>query len=1386
MENVSLYTKARKEYLKNNFEAALSLYEQGLKNGEVKCGYGLGILYFYGYGVNKDEAKANRLFEEYFKPIKDLADSGDAEAQVIMAFYFYNGFYVEQNDFEAVKWYQKAADNGDADAQYNLGWCYENGYGVEKSIDKAVEWYQIAANNGNYDGQCDLGLCYVNGDGVEQSYDEAFKWFKIAADNVYDRGQYFLGMCYENGDGVEQSYDEAFRWYQKAADKEYPPAQTSLGLCYANGKGVEQSYEQAFKWFKKAADNGIADAQCNLGVCYENGYGVEKSINKAVEWYQIAADNGDPQGQCNLGMCYENGYGVEQSYEQAFKWYKKAAENNFTKALLALAYCYHYGLGVDVCVEKEMDYLLKAAEQDEPVAQYDLAWCYIHGHGVKKSFAVAKEWYERSANNGFHPSLFAMIFYFSDEKFLFSILENVKKINIFNSDWAYEDKELNDHIECLTEGYFGMIDKILSNDSINNMLNDFDRYTKSISIETDKSDEIFDKTLSFFIPMIKRAADLNDPFAEMAMGSLYDSGIAVEQDAEKATELLIKAASKGNIFAQNDLGIKYYYGNGVKRSYKKAMECFERSGIKESSYYLGLCYLNGNGVKRSYKKAVEYFTRSAEQGFYCAQYELGRCYELGFGVDVSFEEAAYWYGEGATLGYSDAQFSLAECYKNGKGVEKSLEKAIYWYSEAAKQGDEDAKVELAKLIKNNEKLAEETYDVANAGQRYDLFISWNHKDKAYKDDLVKGIENYENNEKIYSRYRAWESDRDADGSIDECIKNAIDKCKMFLIILSNNALESEWMAKEASFALEKIKRGEMSKKDIIVIYKEDVKLTGVFAELKDVAAKFEGEVTPDLVKNIREQIRNVFEAQTIKNYYDRHLKDANFKFALRKQYEDGILEKTLVKTLLSFEDGYLERDLKRYLKNANGEYEYVNISNIHDKGKSFYIYGEGGSGKSLYVSDYILKYCPDKFARINLIGYANDISEKDTTLNSLINKEYNRDLQKDELKSTAPILRARGEKQSALTLIFDGLDEINDEQKKAFIDSVRIHLTTNEGANDRMIFTSRTTSCFSDLDALFNGELELYELEGITKEQQEKLYESIKNNFDFANRNKGMESDRSIVDCVDEEQLKHTFFLRLKDVTDEISKNPMLLSNLTFIYLKNRGRSFPTTKYELIGRSVDLFFDELEDERNVLRLFDLKEYVSGGKLKNLLRYAAYQRISGDERNYSKLIDEYLKNKKISDHEEISEKIYGYLTQRSIIVNDKITHDIFTAFLACCYIYDQIYEVAGNLKKGVVFKEEGKENLDYVLENGFSLSESSWIDTTSDFLMKLDYETHALPSGKKELTSSNPSFPAFDETLTTLIKNELHISEEAMYILRELVENNRLYFSAFFKKYLPRK
>ena len=168
-------------------------------------------------------------------------------------------------------------------------------------------------------------------------------------------------------------------------------------------------------------------------------------------------------------------------------------------------------------------------------------------------------------------------------------------------------------------------------------------------------------------------------------------------------EELINKANKGDVVAQNKLGMCYYNGDGVEQSYEEAVKWFEKAAEQRHAVarlYLGMCYYYGKGVEQSYKEAAKWIEMAANQGDAKAQYNLGRLYFVGQGVEQSYEKAAKWIGMAANQGDAQAQYNLGTLYYEGQGVEQSYEKAVEWFEKAAEKEYAIAKSDLGMCYLN--------------------------------------------------------------------------------------------------------------------------------------------------------------------------------------------------------------------------------------------------------------------------------------------------------------------------------------------------------------------------------------------------------------------------------------------------------------------------------------------------------------------------------------------------------------------------------------------------------------------------------------------------------------------------------------------------------------
>ena len=125
--------------------------------------------------------------------------------------------YSEGDFATALSEWQPLAEQGDPDGQFGLGLLYANGWGVDLNDDEALKWYGLAVEQGHAEAAYNLAVMCANGWGVPQSDDDAFKWYSIAAERGFTTAQISLGKMYAIGFGAPQDDVQAHKWYNVAA-----------------------------------------------------------------------------------------------------------------------------------------------------------------------------------------------------------------------------------------------------------------------------------------------------------------------------------------------------------------------------------------------------------------------------------------------------------------------------------------------------------------------------------------------------------------------------------------------------------------------------------------------------------------------------------------------------------------------------------------------------------------------------------------------------------------------------------------------------------------------------------------------------------------------------------------------------------------------------------------------------------------------------------------------------------------------------------------------------------------------------------------------------------------------------------------------------------------
>ena len=200
---------------------------------------------------------------------------------------------------------------------------------------------------------------------------------------------------------------------------------------------------------------------------------------------------------------------------------------------------------------------------------------------------------------------------------------------------------------------------------------------------------------------LQRAAAKNVPEAEARLAYWINNGVGgLAKDNVKAAQWAKKAFADGltakatnSVDAQTELALLYEDGLGVSEDLEKAAEVFQKAadqGYASAQNNLGVLYENGRGVPQDFGKAAELYQKAADQGHASAQHNLGFLYQTGHGVTTDFGKAAELYQKAADQGNARALYHLAVVYQNGWGVPKDLGKAVQLYQKAADQGSQAA------------------------------------------------------------------------------------------------------------------------------------------------------------------------------------------------------------------------------------------------------------------------------------------------------------------------------------------------------------------------------------------------------------------------------------------------------------------------------------------------------------------------------------------------------------------------------------------------------------------------------------------------------------------------------------------------------------------------
>jgi TPR repeat protein len=211
-------------------------------------------------------------------------------------------------------------------------------------------------------------------------------------------------------------------------------------------------------------------------------------------------------------------------------------------------------------------------------------------------------------------------------------------------------------------------------------------YESAVSLMKEENNE--NKNWPEIIELIKKAAALNNPRAQTALGLFYQEGFHVPYDILSAIFWYKSAADLGEIesFAHlSSLGLINMYkpedpnvlmqwltkGLELKNPYSilNLYQCFEFQLPTEKKKSKTEMMQFAEKVQKYFMDAYEGFLKK-ETDFY-AQYWLGYFNQYGIGIPNNPAMALYWYQKAATQGHAKSQLQLYFLYMAGKIIPRN-------------------------------------------------------------------------------------------------------------------------------------------------------------------------------------------------------------------------------------------------------------------------------------------------------------------------------------------------------------------------------------------------------------------------------------------------------------------------------------------------------------------------------------------------------------------------------------------------------------------------------------------------------------------------------------------------------------------------------------------
>merc|ERR1712045_196651 len=208
------------------------------------------------------------------------------------------------------------------------------------------------------------------------------------------------------------------------------------------------------------------------------------------------------------------------------------------------------------------------------------------------------------------------------------------------------------------------------------------------------------------------AAFGGNPFAQMALGYRYWSGMGVATSCEKALDYYRRVAqtvaeevsfSGGStlqrIRLQDEIESGGYSSGIMDNDLIEYYQLLAEKGDVQAQVGLGqLHYQGGRGIEMDHRQALNYFIQAADSGNAVAMAFLGKMYLEGSDIVSQSNDTAFMYfKKAADMNNPVGQSGLGLMYLQGRHVGKDYKRAFDYFKKASEQNWVDGQLQLGNM-----------------------------------------------------------------------------------------------------------------------------------------------------------------------------------------------------------------------------------------------------------------------------------------------------------------------------------------------------------------------------------------------------------------------------------------------------------------------------------------------------------------------------------------------------------------------------------------------------------------------------------------------------------------------------------------------------------------